>query len=53
MKQALVGEGPDEDQLFSPEGVIVEDGVNSQIENYLQKIKVSFVIVQMYFPEVH
>ncbi|KAI3867507.1 hypothetical protein MKX03_032360 [Papaver bracteatum] len=37
--QALVGEGPDEEQLFSPEGGVSEDGVNSQIDTYLQTIK--------------
>ncbi|OVA07524.1 Uncharacterized protein family FPL [Macleaya cordata] len=37
--QALVGEGPDEEQLFSSESGVSEEGVNSVIDSYLQNIK--------------
>ncbi|XP_021891482.1 uncharacterized protein LOC110809842 isoform X2 [Carica papaya] len=37
--QALVGEGLDEEQLFSSGGGSMRDGVSSELDGYLQKLK--------------
>ena len=40
LQQSLVGEGSDEEQLFSPESSLIRDGFNSELDSYLQKLKV-------------
>lgn len=40
LQQALVGEGLDEEQLFSSGGGSMRDGVSSELDGYLQKLKV-------------
>ncbi|KAL5549471.1 hypothetical protein UlMin_004702 [Ulmus minor] len=37
--QALVGESPGEEQLFSPESSSMRDGIGSELDGYLQKLK--------------
>ncbi|XVF47599.1 hypothetical protein PTKIN_Ptkin03bG0123000 [Pterospermum kingtungense] len=37
--QALVGEGSGEEQLFSSEGGSLRDGISSELDGYLQKLK--------------
>lgn len=40
LQQALVGEDSAEEQLFSSEGTRVKDGLNSELDIYMQKLKV-------------
>ncbi|GLT72834.1 hypothetical protein SLA2020_447330 [Shorea laevis] len=40
--QALVGEGLGEDQLFSSENSSMRDGISSELDSYLQKLKVQY-----------
>lgn len=40
LQQALVGEDSGEEQLFSSESSGVKDGVSSELDIYLQKLKV-------------
>ncbi|XP_057497807.1 protein TRANSPARENT TESTA 9-like isoform X2 [Actinidia eriantha] len=37
--QALVGEGSGEEQLFSSESSLMKDGITSELESYLRKLK--------------
>lgn len=40
--QALVGEGLDEELLFSSKSMLMRDGVGSELDNYMQKLKVQY-----------
>ncbi|CAA7388074.1 unnamed protein product [Spirodela intermedia] len=39
--QALVGEGSGEDQLFSSESSLAKDSITTELDGYIQKLKVS------------
>ena len=41
-QQALVGEGSSEEQLFFSESGSLRDGVSSELDGYIQKLKVLF-----------
>ncbi|XP_034699301.1 protein TRANSPARENT TESTA 9 isoform X4 [Vitis riparia] len=43
--QSLVGEGSDEEQLFSPESSLIRDGFNSELDSYLQKLKEQYGVL--------
>ncbi|KAH6794191.1 CLEC16A-like protein [Perilla frutescens var. hirtella] len=46
--QALVGEDSAEEQLFSSEGTGVKDGISSELDIYLQKLKVLDSLVSLF-----
>ena len=39
-QEALVGEGPSEEQLFSLESNSMREGIGGELDRYLQKLKV-------------
>lgn len=41
-QQALVGEDSGEEQLFSSEGGCLRDGISSELDSYLQNLKVLY-----------
>lgn len=41
-QQALVGEDAGEEQLFSSEGGCLRDGISSELDGYLQNLKVLY-----------
>ncbi|KAI8565881.1 hypothetical protein RHMOL_Rhmol03G0295500 [Rhododendron molle] len=47
-KQALVGEGSGEEQLFSSESSSMKDGVSNELDCYLQKLKVLDALVSLF-----
>ncbi|KAG6705914.1 hypothetical protein I3843_07G194400 [Carya illinoinensis] len=49
--QALVGEGLGEEQLFSSESRSIRDGIGSELDGYLQKLKEQYGVLY-YSPEV-